>query len=376
MRILFDSQIFRIQKFGGVSRYCSEIIHGLIENRDYQVLPKKFFSNNKYLSSLGLTKYNFIKNAKGIPLKKYIENFIRRREDRFLFQNLRQGSFDIYHPTYYNPGYLRYLPKDKPLIVTIHDMTYELYYDKQFKKIHQESLNKKNIIKNARHIIAVSENTKKDIIQLYPELDPDSITVIYHGSSLIQHHSETNIILPPKYLLYVGKRGKYKNFNWLLHSIAEFLNENKISLVCAGGRPFSEEEKNLISALHVNGKVSYVDINNDRDLATIYKKAACFIYPSSHEGFGIPILEAYSCGCPTLLAAASCFPEIGANGASYFENGNKSQLIDQLDSILNDAEHVATLKDNGFERLKSFSWERSVQQHMDVYTKILSQYGK
>jgi glycosyltransferase involved in cell wall biosynthesis len=372
MRILYDSQIFRIQNFGGVSRYCAELMYGLEQHKEYEVLSKKFFSYNNHLRLLGLTNYNFIRDSINIPGKKYVERFVKRKEDKFLFKTLKNGTFDIFHPTYYNPPFLKYLAKDKALVLTIHDMTYELYYDKQYNKIHQESINKRNIIKRAKHIIAVSENTKKDVLSLYPEINSDSITVIYHGSSLLQDIPESNIKLPPKFLLFVGKRGKYKNFLWLLNSIADFINRNNINLICAGGRPFSNEERDLINDLNVKQKVTHFEIQNDQDLATLYKRTACFIYPSSHEGFGIPILEAYSCGCPTLLAESSCFPEIGANGALYFENGNKDQLIDQLNRILNDKELVIKLKNNGFERVKDFSWQNSVQQHIDVYKRVMS----
>jgi glycosyltransferase involved in cell wall biosynthesis len=372
MRILYDNQIFRIQKFGGVSRYCAELMYGLEHDKEFEVLPGKFFSYNKHLSSLGLSNFNYVKGI-NIPGKKYVEKLIRRREDRYLITSLKSKNFDIYHPTYYNPQHLHVLPREKPLIVTIHDMTYELYYDKQYNKVHQESINKRKIINKAKHIIAVSENTKKDILKLYPELTPDKITVIYHGSSLPENMPISNIRLPEKYVLYVGKRGKYKNFVWLLNSIASSLNDNNISLVCAGGRPFSTEEKKLIGELNVEEKVAYVDISSDQDLATMYKRAACFIYPSSHEGFGIPILEAYSCGCPTLLAESSCFPEIGANGALYFENGNELQLLEQLSRILNDKEKVIELKNSGLARLKDFSWQKTVRQHMDVYKRVFSE---
>lgn len=105
-----------------------------------------------------------------------------------------------------------------------------------------------------------------------------------------------------------------------MNTLAEYLVSEKIMLVCAGGRPFSEEEKKLMAEKNLADKVTYYNIDSDADLATMYRKAACFIYPSSHEGFGIPILEAYSSGCPVLLANSSCFPEIGSDGALYFDN--------------------------------------------------------
>ena len=104
----------------------------------------------------------------------------------------------------------------------------------------------------------------------------------------------------------------------------------------------------------------------------MYKKEVCFIYPSSHEGFGIPILEAYSCGCPALLARSSCFPEIGADGALYFDNENPEQLLEQLNRILSDKGLRDALRSKGHARLKDFSWEKTVQQHIETYKRVLS----
>ena len=369
MRILYDNQIFKVQRFGGVSRYCAELMLGMNKQQGFTSFPKKFFSRNEHLRQLGLAKYSFV-NSINIPGKKFVENYIRRKEERFLYTNIKNGDFDIYHPTYYNPSYLKYMPKGKVAVATIHDMTFELYYDKQYSRIHDESIHKKNIIEMAKHIITPSQTTKNDILKIYPQVGEENITVIYHGSSLPEHMPESNIDVPARYLLYVGKRGKYKNFNWLVEALAGYLRAIDIHLVCAGGRPFSKDESSLIEELGLRGKIIYTDINSDEDLATMYKKAACFIYPSSHEGFGIPILEAYSCGCPSLLAESSCFPEIGGNGALYFQNGNKEQLITQLEKLLNDKELVESVRQNGKKRLKDFSWQKTVNDHVDVYRKV------
>ena len=103
----------------------------------------------------------------------------------------------------------------------------------------------------------------------------------------------------------------------------------------------------------------------------MYKKASCFIYPSSHKGFGIPILEAFSCGCPALLAKSSCFPEIAGNAAMYFENGNEENLVKQLEMILEDTGLSQRLRQTGFERLRFFSWEKTVKQHIEVYQNVV-----
>lgn len=371
MRILYDNQIFKVQRFGGVSRYCAELMHGVNNREGYELIPEKFFSFNEHLRQLGLTKYDFLINSRLIPGKKLVEKYIRRKEEVFIYNHLRSGNFDIYHPTYYNPAYLKYMAPKKALIVTIHDMTFELYYDKRYEKLHDESVHKKNVIEKARHIITPSETTRRDVLRLYPQVSADKVTVIHHGSSLPENLPESSIKLPPRYLLYVGKRGKYKNFSWLLTSVAVYLLKNNLHLVCAGGRSFSKEDQKMIERLGVSDRVLYYDINSDEDLGTMYRKATCFIYPSSHEGFGIPILEAYSCGCPTLLARSSCFPEIGANGALYFDNDNKDHLLSQLDRILNDNVLRESLRENGYKRLKDFSWEKAVQEHIDVYRNVM-----
>lgn len=371
MRILFDSQIFRVQKFGGVSRYCAELMHGLPRQGGYEVTPQKVFSNNKHLELLGLARYSWLAEKK-FPGKHMIERFLRRKEEEKLFNTLKSGSFDIYHPTYYTPPFLKYMAPGKALVGTIHDMTYELYYDTRYNQVHQESINKKNLIKKAKHIITPSESTRQDILKLYPEIQPENVTVIYHGSSLPKETGEVRIALPERYVLYVGKRGKYKNFDWLLNSIADYLKKNDLILICAGGRRFSDEEERRMAKLAIRDKVKYVDISDDHHLAMMYKKAACFIYPSSHEGFGIPILEAYAGGCPSLLANSSCFPEIAADGALYFNNGNADQLVNQLNRLLSDKDLVASLRSKAFERLKDFSWEKTVKKHMELYTKVIS----
>lgn len=370
MKILFDSQIFRIQKFGGVSRYCAELMNGINNLNGFEIYPKKIYSYNSHLNILGYSKYSFFKEKMRVPGKYRIENYIRKNEDRDLLKVLKELDYDIYHPTYYYPRYLDLLNTAKPLVSTIHDMTYELYYDKHFNQTHQESTSKKQLIKRSNHIIAVSQNTKNDILSLYPEVGEENISVIYHGSSLPMNLPESKIVLPAKYILYVGKRGKYKNFAWLVNSISNYMKENTIELVCAGGKPFSDDERKMIAEKDLSDVVKYYEITSDEDLATMYRKAICFVYPSSHEGFGIPILEAYSCGCPVILAKSSCFPEIGGNGALYFENGNVQQLLEQISKIHWSDACANDLKQRGFLRLQDFSWEKTVQQHIEVYKTV------
>ena len=103
MKIIYDSQIFRRQKFGGVSRYCAELIKGINTERDFTTFPRKFFSANKHLRSTGLTYFDFITDRFKFPGKYYIENFVRKIEDRNLVRFIKKGDFDLFHPTDYNP---------------------------------------------------------------------------------------------------------------------------------------------------------------------------------------------------------------------------------------------------------------------------------
>lgn len=193
---------------------------------------------------------------------------------------------------------------------------------------------KKEIITKANHIIAISEHTKKDIIETLG-ISPQKIDVIYHGCSLQSTISKPNLHLPQRYILFVGDRTSYKNFQRLAEAFSIIhQTDAHLHLICAG-KPFSKAESELISRIGIAPHTLQISVN-DQHLKELYNRALLFVYPSYYEGFGIPILEAYTCNCPVALSQASCFPEIAENAAAYFDPFSVSSMAEAIKSVIYD----------------------------------------
>lgn len=365
MKILFDAQTFNNQQFGGISRYFSEIITG-IRNKGYQSIPKKIYADNLHLRQSSLSKFDLFTQIKYFRGKARISNVLKKNQENDIIRKIKEGNYDVFHPTYYDARFLDYKPNNKPFVLTVHDMIHEIYLDSLFGCEHKETTDKRLLIPEADHIIAVSESTKQDIMMLFPAVREDKITVIYHGNSLKINKLKNTSIFNSSYFLYVGMRNSYKNFDWLLKSISGYLLENDHHLVCAGGHSFSAEELKMIHLLKLSKRVHYSSIENDNDLYSLYKNAKSLIIPSLYEGFGMPILEAFSCDCPVLTNTSSSLPEIAGSAAIYFNTGERKTLLKGLDEIQQDDIRNDKLIE-GKKQLGKFSWEKSVDQHIAIY---------
>jgi glycosyltransferase involved in cell wall biosynthesis len=382
MRILYDSQIFDSQVVGGISRYHYELIKN---NRDDEVILSTKFTDNEYL--LHDDKYNF--KSDPYTFEKFLPG-LNFRGKHFLFRTknkinpppfisnkeetiklLKDGNFDVFHPTYYDPYFLDYMG-NKPYVVTIHDLIYEKYPE-LYPLNARIRENKKVIIENANKIIAISECTKKDIIEFYG-VNEDKISVIYHGLSFKQNENvqlkpKFNEIIQKKYFLFTGLRTLYKNFYFMVYALCDFLKEHKdVNIVCTSW-DFSEEEIGLFKELGIENQIIHYFASDD-ELFLLYKKALAFIFPSYYEGFGIPILEAFQAECPLILAKASCFPEIAKDAALYFDSKNSYELKDCCKKILESEDLRKKYIKKGLERVKDFSWERTTKETQKVYESI------
>jgi glycosyltransferase involved in cell wall biosynthesis len=110
---------------------------------------------------------------------------------------------------------------------------------------------------------------------------------------------------------------------------------------------------------------------NDDLLAYLYSKAKAFVYPSLYEGFGIPVLEAFACGCPAILSNRTSLPEVGGNAARYFDPEDVASLVTTLLEVLHNKDLAEDMKAKGFERAKSFSWKKTAEQTLQTYRKVI-----
>jgi glycosyltransferase involved in cell wall biosynthesis len=285
---------------------------------------------------------------------------------------LESDKQDLFHPTYYDPYFLDHIGK-KPFILTVYDLTIEKFDDGS--ALTQTVLGwKKELISKAEHIISISENTKEDIVSYYG-VRPDKITTIYLAAGFdfaIDDNNDTVDGVDKAYILFVGSRNAYKNFNQFVVEVADLLNQYDLQLVVAGGGQLNADEIALLKSLNVYNRVVAVSHVSDQYLAQLYSNAMVFVFPSLYEGFGIPVLEAMQCQCPTLLSNNSSLPEVGESAAQYFDpltNGDLKKALEQL--ILNE-ELRAEMKVKGLEQSKKFSWQNTADKHALVYQRILA----
>src|SRR5579871_3448221 len=177
MKILFDNRIYKQQNFGGISRYFAELIKGIKTTAGFEAIPEFYYSKNIHLRDANLTHWNKLSDASPFTGKGHIENLIKKNEEKKIINFIRGNNFQVFHPTYYDTYFLDYLDTSIPFVLTIHDMIHELYYDPLLEQVGTLTINKKTLIAKATHIVAVSQNTKNDILRFYPETDKDKITV-------------------------------------------------------------------------------------------------------------------------------------------------------------------------------------------------------
>lgn len=381
MKILYDSQIFDMQRTGGVSRYFVEILSRLNNFGVEYELPLTY-SKNAYLQEMPLVNLNnsefknlyenFLPsmNFRGkrklwnLRNKLFCKNFTTNRQKDI--QTLKNQDFDLFHTTYYDSYFLDYIG-NKPFVLTIYDMIHEKFPEMLLDI--DTIRNKKLIAEKATKIIAISENTKQDIIDIL-KIPEKKIDVIYLGDSALESKQQTDNLFG-KYFLFTGNRTDYKNFYFMLLALSDFLKANPyVKIVCTGQR-FTDWETKLINELNLSSQLVHHFFKDNNEMYWLYHNAVAFIFPSYYEGFGIPILEAFSAECPAVLADASCFREIAGEGALYFDPKNKQQLTECCDKLLKDSSFRHDVIKKGKQILSNFSWEKTAEATVKVYKSIL-----
>lgn len=376
MRILFDHQAFEMQRFGGVSRSYAELIPHLQEEGCQCKVGLKE-SDNAYVKLPGLKPLHYTHN-KFFNGKKWFkgqrtltrvimhvaghENDGLKINQEYCVRLLKRQQFDIFEPTYFDPYFLPFL-NGKPFVLTVHDMIPELLdVDKPQAEL------KQLLCPLATHIHVPSQNTKDDLIRIMG-IPSEKITVIPHGSPDIPPQRDPLFDFP--YLLYVGARWSYKNFDPFIKECARVISHSPNLHVVCTGEFFSDEEMALLSQLKIQEHVDIMPHVTDEQLQALYQHAVAFVYPSAYEGFGIPILEAFVNGCPVLLNNASCFPEIGGEAAIYFDINKEGDLAEHVMKLLHYSEEDRRqIIHKGTQRTRCFSWNESARKLMQVYETI------
>jgi len=369
MKILYDHQVYSLLKYGGITRYFCELMKNL--PAEYQFTLSLIFSDNYYLHD----NKNIFKIIDLLPNKLFKgKHFIRERlyflNQIYSKHNILLGNFDLFHPTFYDNYFLKLLKK--PYIITVHDLNEFIFKDTYYYKHTSLMPQMEKVIRKANRIISISENTKLDIIK-YFSIDPEKIDVIYHGfNRRVNTTIGKNKVVDAfgKYILFVGQRIQYKNFNFFAEAISKLLKrESELKLICVG-TPFTKEENEFLLKLGILNQTYALNVD-DGTLNELYTNALVFVYPSLYEGFGMPILEAYANNCPVCLSNSSCFPEIAQNAGVFFDPKNQDSILSAIEKVVYNNDYAKTIIKAGRNRLESFSWEKATKETISSYNKAI-----
>lgn len=253
-------------------------------------------------------------------------------------------------------------------ITTIHDLTFEVYpemFSFAFRSFYRFLIPR--LYKKSRSVLTVSEFTKNEMLKIYGNVGQD-IHVIYNGISnvfkpKIVESNET-------FILAVSSLNKRKNFSNLLKAFNKLkeLPNTKLYLIGEINRNFTDQ--GLLELIDSNNNIKFLGRVSDEKLVELYSSADLFIFPSIYEGFGIPPLEAQSCGCPVVASNVTSIPEVCGDSVTYFNPYDINEIKDSLLKTLSSLDKKDELRTRGFENIKRFSWEISAKKIIDIVEAI------
>lgn len=370
MRILYDGQIYGWQAAGGINRYFANVIGGLPRDFEPSLLVGQAREVN-FPSHPNLRVYEYERRSPRLERFSYrLGLYTSRLRDRLLASSLARRRFDVFHPTYYTLLTGRGVGSYRaPAVLTVWDMIHELF-PAEMDPSGEHAEWKRRAILAARKIICISENTKKDLLERYA-IPEGRVAVTYLASEInaaLAHGPEP--VSPRPYFLYVGSRSRYKNFDGLLRAFARALPSRPDLALCVVGPPFTPDEQRLIGELGLAGRVENYGHASDSHLAKLYRCSLALVYPSLYEGFGIPPLEAMSCGTVAVVSNASSLPEVVGDAGLLFDPRALDELSDILLSLAGNESLRRELIARGGRRAREFSWAKTVAQTVDVYRSL------
>lgn len=352
MNIIIDTIIFFWQHSGGISVVWSELIKRfLINSLCVRYLTYDRRVTNSFYNNLNIPSELLIQlTDKYLFLKRYLPIKIPIQKQPFIF-----------HSTYYR------LCKNKNAIniITVHDFVYDYYRHGLSKLVH--CLNKYYAIKNADYIICVSENTKKDLMKFVTGIDEEKIKVIYNGVDgcfRVLDHSIRNNIASGKFLLFVGGRKGYKNFKIAVKTAQ--LAKMQLFIV---GKKLSKHEVTYVKKYLKNNYKDFGFVSCET-LNLLYNKAFALIYPSSYEGFGIPVIEAQKAGCPVLAVNKSSIPEIIGNVLTLVDYEDENLFYEKIRLLEDNVVREKIIAD-GLINSRRFSWNKAYKEYVQLYERIM-----
>jgi mannosyltransferase len=346
--VMLDDIIYWLQKNGGASRYWYELSTRLVQSGvEVYHLRHSDATPNPWAKSMNSGRSIA---AGRIPIK--IDRYLDCAFPGEL--KFKKNTF-VFHSSHYRV----LIDKSVANVVTVHDLTYEMYRSGIPLAVHVWQ--KKRAIRRADVVICISEFTKAQLLKFYPEFINKRIEVIHHGVGPEFFLHDDRPDEPSNKIVFLGARDSYKRFDLAIDAI-RYLPDKVLAVV---GPALTSVEKDLLDT-KLPGRWQYCGRLSDDALRMLYNRAFCFVYPSDSEGFGLPLLEAMRAGCPVVCANLTVFPEVAGN-AALFAGKQEGAAYAQEIKRLSDPDLRAEMITRGLERVKLFSWENCFRKTLDAY---------
>lgn len=355
MNVILDNIIFALQRSGGISVVWQQHLRRLIAEPDVHLRLLAYPNTNVQCGELSLPEDMLVR----LPL---------RHAERFRVPDYQPSDAGTERPIFHS-SYFRILPGAKN-ITTVHDLTYHFFRHGPARWAHLWE--EKRAVLNSEAVICVSESTRRDLLKVYPMLDPERVHVVYNGVSEaffpLQKVDAITPFAPGEYLLYVGNRDYYKNFTVAV----EIAAKTHKPLVLVGPPLLSNARRRLDERLGY-GRYAVLNFLSESELNTLYNGAHCLLYPSAYEGFGIPPLEAQRAGCPVVAQAVSSLPEVMGHTPMLSAHDDLHRLAQEGAEMVMALGQEQLRRDvirAGIENAACFNWDATYKNTISIYRNI------
>ena len=367
MRVAINCRSFLKKQNTGIGRYSFQLIRHLSRIdpvNQYTLYSPKWFWDRKRTSP-AVPASNF--SIQNDPLMRGAQNVLK--------------GIDIYH----TPTPEIVTMKGAKIVVTVHDLIHKAYpqgHTPETIRLTEECL--QSSLKKADRVICISNSTKADLVKYY-SVASDKVKVVYMGVdrgvfyelSPRERQAAQSVVrskgIDGKYILFIGTIEPRKNLSNLLKALS--ILKRKVGsipkLVVIGMKGWMNADLVLlIKDLDLKEDIAFLGFLTDDDLRCFYSLAEVFVFPSFYEGFGFPIIEAFSCGAPVVTANVSSCAEIAGEAALKVSPDSEAEIADALRRVLEDPALSRAFRVKGLARAKDFSFTKTAQETLNIYQQL------